>query len=245
VNRDTSAERSLAHHGPMHELTVDVLLELIAAANEPLAVVHLDSPDWPVVLTNPAFDAISGGAPALGRPFPDVVEPMIGREMTREASGALRSGDTVSLPVDVGSREFLLLLVPVPAAADRPARYYAAYWRTAGQQLSPGRSHEPVRALAGATRRLRARTGDDPVTGLMNEPAFRDVLEHDWAVASREDTTLGPNAVVHHACRVGARCHVYAGAVVGSDGFGFAPDRRAGLHVKIPQVGIAVVDDDV
>jgi len=60
-----------------------------------------------------------------------------------------------------------------------------------------------------------------------------------------EDTTLGPNAVVHHACRVGARCHVYAGAVVGSDGFGFAPDRRAGLHVKIPQVGIAVVDDDV
>ncbi len=60
-----------------------------------------------------------------------------------------------------------------------------------------------------------------------------------------DDTILGPNAVVHHGCRVGARCFVYAGAVVGSDGFGFAPDLRQGLHVKIPQVGIAVLEDDV
>ena len=60
-----------------------------------------------------------------------------------------------------------------------------------------------------------------------------------------DDTILGPNAVVHHACKVGARCHLYAGAVVGSDGFGFAPDLRQGLHLKIPQIGIAVVEDDV
>lgn len=59
------------------------------------------------------------------------------------------------------------------------------------------------------------------------------------------DSILGPNSVVHHGCSVGARCHVYAGAVIGSDGFGFAPDLRSGLHQKIPQIGTVVVEDDV
>jgi UDP-3-O-[3-hydroxymyristoyl] glucosamine N-acyltransferase len=59
------------------------------------------------------------------------------------------------------------------------------------------------------------------------------------------ESSMGPNAVLHHGCQVGARCHIYAGAVVGSDGFGFAPDPRTGLHVKIPQVGNVVLEDDV
>lgn len=59
------------------------------------------------------------------------------------------------------------------------------------------------------------------------------------------DTKLGPNSVVHHGCEVGSRCHIYAGAVIGSDGFGFAPDLRTGLHHKIPQIGKAVIEDDV
>ncbi|MBL4850035.1 MAG: UDP-3-O-(3-hydroxymyristoyl)glucosamine N-acyltransferase [Planctomycetes bacterium] len=60
-----------------------------------------------------------------------------------------------------------------------------------------------------------------------------------------EDTILGPNAVVHHDCEVGERCHLYAGAVIGSDGFGFAPDRVTGLHLKIPQIGRTVIESDV
>lgn len=60
-----------------------------------------------------------------------------------------------------------------------------------------------------------------------------------------EDTVLAPNAVVHHECVVGERCFLYAGAVVGSDGFGFAPDLVTGLHVKIAQMGITVIEDDV
>jgi UDP-3-O-[3-hydroxymyristoyl] glucosamine N-acyltransferase len=60
-----------------------------------------------------------------------------------------------------------------------------------------------------------------------------------------DDTILGPNSVIHQACRVGSRCYLYAGAVVGSDGFGFAPDPVTGQHVKIPQVGITVIEDDV
>jgi UDP-3-O-[3-hydroxymyristoyl] glucosamine N-acyltransferase len=43
--------------------------------------------------------------------------------------------------------------------------------------------------------------------------------------------------------RIGARCILHAGAVIGADGFGFAPD--AGQWVKIPQLGSVVIGDDV
>ena len=45
-------------------------------------------------------------------------------------------------------------------------------------------------ALLKAKRRIRDLSRDDPVTGLLNDRAFRDVLEHDWAVAAREKSTL-------------------------------------------------------
>jgi len=177
----------------MHELSSDVLLELIAATNEPLVLVHVDSPDWLVVLENPAFSALTRATSAIGRPFPDVIEPMVGRELTREASGALRTGEAVSLPVDVHSREFLLTLIPVGGSQTTSAAYYAAFWRTAGCHL-PFAGRQSLRSLARATRRARELSGDDPVTGLMNERSFRSVLEHDWAVASREDATIGLSA---------------------------------------------------
>ena len=43
--------------------------------------------------------------------------------------------------------------------------------------------------------------------------------------------------------RIGARCIVHPGAVIGADGFGFAPDR--GSWHKIPQVGSVLIGDDV
>jgi UDP-3-O-[3-hydroxymyristoyl] glucosamine N-acyltransferase len=58
-----------------------------------------------------------------------------------------------------------------------------------------------------------------------------------------EDTLLHPNVVVEPCCRIGARCILHAGVVIGSDGFGFAT--VAGVHHKVPQVGIVVVEDDV
>jgi UDP-3-O-[3-hydroxymyristoyl] glucosamine N-acyltransferase len=58
-----------------------------------------------------------------------------------------------------------------------------------------------------------------------------------------EDCVLGPNATVADRCVVGDRCVFHAGAVVGSDGFGYVPDGEA--HRKVPQVGIVRVEDDV
>ncbi|AZG14321.1 UDP-3-O-(3-hydroxymyristoyl)glucosamine N-acyltransferase [Cupriavidus pauculus] len=62
-----------------------------------------------------------------------------------------------------------------------------------------------------------------------------------------EDTLIYANVSVYHRCVVGARNILHSGAVIGADGFGFAPDiGPAGVaYVKIPQVGRAVLGDDV
>lgn len=59
-----------------------------------------------------------------------------------------------------------------------------------------------------------------------------------------DDCTLYPRVVVYHQCRIGSRVIVHSGAVIGSDGFGFAP-KADGTYEKIPQLGIVVVEDDV
>ncbi|MBL9139888.1 MAG: UDP-3-O-(3-hydroxymyristoyl)glucosamine N-acyltransferase [Verrucomicrobiales bacterium] len=58
-----------------------------------------------------------------------------------------------------------------------------------------------------------------------------------------DDTRLFPNAVLYPRTQVGHRVRIHAGAVVGSDGYGYVLDQ--GLHRKIPQVGFVVVQDDV
>jgi UDP-3-O-[3-hydroxymyristoyl] glucosamine N-acyltransferase len=57
-----------------------------------------------------------------------------------------------------------------------------------------------------------------------------------------EDCTIGANSTVSHAI-IGNRCQIYAGAVVGSQGFGFVPGAR-GLR-RVPQLGRVLFGDDV
>jgi len=57
------------------------------------------------------------------------------------------------------------------------------------------------------------------------------------------DTELHPRVVVEDSCRIGCRCVLQPGVVIGGDGFGFAT--VDGVHHKVPQVGIVVVEDDV
>ena len=58
-----------------------------------------------------------------------------------------------------------------------------------------------------------------------------------------EDSILYPNVVVYRRCVIGKRVILHAGVVIGSDGFGFA--RPGQENIKIPQVGIVQIDDDV
>ncbi|MEN8736485.1 MAG: UDP-3-O-(3-hydroxymyristoyl)glucosamine N-acyltransferase [Akkermansiaceae bacterium] len=57
------------------------------------------------------------------------------------------------------------------------------------------------------------------------------------------DCRLYPNVTVREECLLGDRVIVQPNAVIGSDGFGF--ELVDGVHEKVPQVGIVVVEDDV
>ncbi len=57
------------------------------------------------------------------------------------------------------------------------------------------------------------------------------------------DCTLFPNVVVYDHCELGDRVTIHAGSVIGEDGLGYAP--HDGKWMKIPQVGRAVLGDDV
>ena len=59
-----------------------------------------------------------------------------------------------------------------------------------------------------------------------------------------EDTKIYPGVKIYEGCRIGSRCIIHAGAVIGADGFGFAP-KPDGTFAKIPQLGNVIIEDDV
>jgi UDP-3-O-[3-hydroxymyristoyl] glucosamine N-acyltransferase len=78
-----------------------------------------------------------------------------------------------------------------------------------------------------------------------------------------ERTIIGEGAVIGEGVIIGADCHIYprvviypesiigdrvivhAGAVLGSDGFGYVPDPATGRYIQFPQQGTLVLEDDV
>ena len=165
-----------------------ILEQVIAATTEPLLVARIDQSDWPVVLANPAFVSI-GGEQGLSQPFADVVEELAGREIAIEVSESVRAQQETSFPVETNGREYLLVIKPLQLPDETSARFYAAYWRSSAGS-GPAESADMHHALLKAKRRIRDLSRDDPVTGLLNERAFIEVFEHDWAVASREKSQL-------------------------------------------------------
>lgn len=59
------------------------------------------------------------------------------------------------------------------------------------------------------------------------------------------DCEIYPNVTIYPGTKLGDRVMVHAGAVLGSDGFGYVRDRKTGHYEKFPQVGNLVVEDDV
>ena len=61
------------------------------------------------------------------------------------------------------------------------------------------------------------------------------------------DTLIYANVSLYSETKIGERCIIHSGAVIGADGFGFAPDFSAtgGVWVKIPQTGAVLIGNDV
>jgi UDP-3-O-[3-hydroxymyristoyl] glucosamine N-acyltransferase len=58
-----------------------------------------------------------------------------------------------------------------------------------------------------------------------------------------DGVVIYPNVTIQARCTVGNRVIIHAGTVIGSDGFGFAPDGKC--YHKIPHTGMVQIDDDV
>jgi UDP-3-O-[3-hydroxymyristoyl] glucosamine N-acyltransferase len=58
-----------------------------------------------------------------------------------------------------------------------------------------------------------------------------------------DNCILYAHVTVYHDCRIGNNCILHSGCVIGADGFGFAPTPEG--YEKIPQTGIAVLEDNV
>jgi UDP-3-O-[3-hydroxymyristoyl] glucosamine N-acyltransferase len=65
------------------------------------------------------------------------------------------------------------------------------------------------------------------------------------AIELGEDCEIYPNVTIHPGSRLGNRVIVHAGAVLGSDGFGYVRDPKSGRHEKFPQIGKLEIEDDV
>jgi UDP-3-O-[3-hydroxymyristoyl] glucosamine N-acyltransferase len=56
--------------------------------------------------------------------------------------------------------------------------------------------------------------------------------------------TVNPGVTIYHDCVLGEGCIIHAGSVIGSDGFGFAPQSESEF-MKIPQLGNVILEDHV
>jgi UDP-3-O-[3-hydroxymyristoyl] glucosamine N-acyltransferase len=83
--------------------------------------------------------------------------------------------------------------------------------------------------------------GESAVIG-KNVTIFQNV-SIEAGVMIGDDSIIYPNVVIYDGTQIGHRCIIHAGAVIGSDGYGFA--MHGGKHHKIPQIGIVRIEDDV
>lgn len=58
-----------------------------------------------------------------------------------------------------------------------------------------------------------------------------------------DETIIHANVVVEHDIRIGSRCTIFSGVVIGTDGFGYVHD--GGSYLKVPQLGSVIIGDDV
>jgi UDP-3-O-[3-hydroxymyristoyl] glucosamine N-acyltransferase len=64
-------------------------------------------------------------------------------------------------------------------------------------------------------------------------------------VVIAQDCEIYPNVTIYPGTTHGNRVFVHAGAVLGSDGFGYVRDKATGHYEKFPQIGRLEIDDDV
>jgi UDP-3-O-[3-hydroxymyristoyl] glucosamine N-acyltransferase len=137
-------------------------------------------------------------------------------------------------------------LIRVPDAYTAFAALLSKYQEIQTQQLS-GRQ-EPVYVDASATIGEQVFLGAFVYIGKNarignNVKLFPQVFVGD-NVSISDNSILHAGVKVYHDCQLGKNVTIHAGAVVGADGFGFAP-QADGSFKKVPQIGNVIIEDNV
>jgi len=136
----------------------------------------------------------------------------------------------------------------VPLVSKTPYRAFAqalhlfypgAMWSKVGSE-SGSLVAASARIEDGAVIEAGAIVGPEATIGRGSRIAAGAVVG--YRVAIGRNTFIGPNATVIHAL-IGDRVIIHPGVRIGQDGFGFA--MSAGGHLKVPQIGRVIVQDDV
>ncbi len=115
------------------------------------------------------------------------------------------------------------------------------------EQTFPAGIHPSAHIATSAVVDPTAHIGPFCVVGERTKIGPRAVLEGGDHVGADcvvgEDVRLFPRVVLYSRTLVGHRVRIHAGAVIGSDGFGYVFDE--GRHLKVPQIGNVIIQDDV
>jgi UDP-3-O-[3-hydroxymyristoyl] glucosamine N-acyltransferase len=165
-----------------------------------------------------------------------LTNPRYRRQAAETRAGALLVGPGV----EIEGKDLLVAAEPYLALAELLELFHPSPPQAAG--VSPLASIAPTATL-GAEVLVRpfAVIGDSATIGARSTIGAGAIVGEGATVG--DDTVLYPRVVLYPATRVGSRCILHAGVVLGADGFGFATSK--GKHRKVPQLGRVVVEDDV
>jgi len=103
--------------------------------------------------------------------------------------------------------------------------------------------HESARIATGVVVEAQSMVGECAEIGEGTRVGAGSVIGS--GVVIGKNCVIYPRVTAYPGTKIGDRVIVHAGAVLGSDGFGYVRDRATGRYEKFPQVGRLVVEDDV
>jgi UDP-3-O-[3-hydroxymyristoyl] glucosamine N-acyltransferase len=164
-------------------------------------------------------------------------------EALKSQAGALIAGEFAASPR--GNKPVLI--------SDHPKLAFARAARLLGESDTDGKSNEGVHpaAVIHPSAMLapdvfvdaRAVIGDGAQIGAGTRVRAGCVIGEGVVVGAK--CYIYPNVTIYPGTSLGERVIVHAGAVLGSDGFGYVRDRKTGHYEKFPQVGTLAIEDDV
>ncbi|WP_020176460.1 UDP-3-O-(3-hydroxymyristoyl)glucosamine N-acyltransferase [Methyloferula stellata] len=155
--------------------------------------------------------------------------------LVTQRNAALVPPGTVALVTESPSRAFALALAKLCPASLQPGSLFGSTGISPGASVHPDARLEPdVIVDPGAVIGPRAEIGAGTTIGP------NAVIGPD--VCLGRNCSVGAQVTIIHAL-IGNRVIIHPGVRIGQDGFGFVPGRQG--HLKVPQIGRVIIQDDV